>query len=398
MSRKSLVAFVLCAWVPAVALAAMVADSERLSRAKDLIADEQWRRAIVELRAAYDDPGEPARDEAAFWLAHSLHQAGDTAAALQAIEQLERRFPRSRWAFPARSLKIEIAHRLNRNDVLWEFATPPPPPPAAPAPAAIPSPAPSPAVTPPPPPAAPPALHALPAEPARVVRPRRQWVKSDDFDDLEIFAELDLRIQALGSLIRVEPARAVPMLKNVALNATDVDQARRAIFVLMQSDLPDARVAVADIARSGSEAVTVAAVRELGLERSPEAARLLTDLYSSGSSPVKTQVIRALGTARQPQSLMRIVRSEEERALRESAVAALGQAGARPQLAMIYRQQPDLRMPAIAALFAAAGEDELIAIARSERDPKLREEALARLKLFGTPRAKAFVETARKRK
>jgi HEAT repeat protein len=223
-------------------------------------------------------------------------------------------------------------------------------------------------------------------------------VSSGEADDPEIVAELDLRIQALGSLIRVEPARAVPILRDVALNTADVGQARRAIFVLMQSNRLDARMAVADIARNGPEPVTLAAVRELGLVQSPDAARLLTDLYSSASSPVKTQVIRALGTARQPQSLMRIVQSEEERALRESAVAALGQAGARPQLVMIYRQQPDLRLPAIAALFAAAGEDELIAIARSERDAKLREEALARLTLFGTPRAKAFVETARKRK
>ncbi|MBI2220636.1 MAG: HEAT repeat domain-containing protein [Acidobacteria bacterium] len=379
MSRKYLPAFLATIWVPTVALA-FAADSERLSRAKDLIADEQWRRAIVELRAAYDDPNEPARDEAAFWLAHSLHQTGDTAAALQAIEQLERRFPRSRWAFPARSLKIEIAHRLNRNDVLWEYATAPPPPPAAPAPHAVPA---------PPPP---------PAPPARGPRPRRQWVKADEIDDLEIVAEVDLRIQALGSLIRVEPTRAVPILKDVALRTTDVDQARRALFVLMQSDRPDARSAVADVARIGPEPVTLAAVKVLGLARSPEAAQLLADLYSSGSSPVKTQVIRALGATRQPQSLVRIARSEGEWSLRESAVAALGQAGARTQLAMLYRQHPELKLPIIIALFTAAGEDELIAIAESERDAKLRDEALARLKLFGTPRARALVEAARARK
>jgi HEAT repeat protein len=153
-------------------------------------------------------------------------------------------------------------------------------------------------------------------------------------------------------------------------------------------------MAVADIARNGPEPVTLAAVRELGLVQSPDAARLLTDLYSSGSSPVKTQVIRALGTARQPQPLMRIVRAEHEQALRETVVAALGQAGARPQLAMLYRQS-DLKLPVITALFNAGAEDELIAIAQSERDAGLRDEAIARLKLFGTPRARAFVEAAR---
>ncbi|HSL19962.1 MAG TPA: tetratricopeptide repeat protein, partial [Vicinamibacterales bacterium] len=144
-----------------VAAAAPAADSARMARAKDLVADEQWRRAVAELRAAYGDPSEPARDEAAFWLAHSLYQSGDAAAALQTIEQLERKFPRSRWVFPARSLKLEIAHRLNRSDMLWHFAVPPAPP-VAPTPPHAPAPLPAQAAPPLPP--APPAV--APATPA----------------------------------------------------------------------------------------------------------------------------------------------------------------------------------------------------------------------------------------
>jgi HEAT repeat protein len=185
------------------------------------------------------------------------------------------------------------------------------------------------------------------------------------------------------------------MLKEVALSTTDIDRARRAMFVLMQSNRLDARTAVAEIAKGGPEPVTLAAVRELGLASAPDTGRLLADLYVSGTSPVKTQVIRALGAARQPQRLMQIVRTEHERSLRETAVAALGQAGARRQLAMLYRQEPDLKLPVITALFTAAGEGELIAIAEAERDPRLRGEAITRLKLFGTPRAKAFVESRR---
>jgi hypothetical protein len=368
------------------------AESARLARAKDLIADEQWRRAIVELRAAYEDPAEPSRDEAAFWLAHSLYQSGDAGGALQMVIELERRFARSRWVFPARSLKLEIAQRLNRNDMLWSYATPPPPPPAPAPPAVTPAvPAPAPGVTPALPPTPPPAPAPSPVPPGRV-RPRRTWVMQTDRGTWD---ELDLQIQALGSLMRIEPSRAVPILKDVALSATDEDQARRAIFVLVQSNRLDARAAVADIAKQGPEEVTLAAVRELGLIRSPDSARLLRDLYSSGSQPVKVQVLRSLGAARQAQPLMQLARTESERGLRETAVSALGQAGARLQLATLYRQQPDLRMPVITALFTAAGEDELIAIAQTERDPRLRGEAIARLKLLGTPRAKVVVDRLR---
>ncbi len=103
-------------------------ESKRLGRAKDFIADEQWARAIDELRLSVADAKEPRRDEALYWLAHSLNQSGDQAAAVETIGRLEREFPSSMWVKPARSLRIEIAVRLNRSDVLWWTALPPSPP------------------------------------------------------------------------------------------------------------------------------------------------------------------------------------------------------------------------------------------------------------------------------
>ena len=379
---------VIVAALPGLAFAAG-ADSERMSRAKDLIADEQWRRAIVELRAAYGDAAESAKDEAAFWLAHSLYQSGDAGAALQTIAELEQRFPRSRWVFPARSLRVEIAHRLNRNDLLWSYAQLPPPPPAAPP---VPrSPAPSTRPAPPPPRVAPAAPTPVPAvvppaaplspEPPGRAHPRRRWVGDAPRVEPEIaFRDRDLQILALGGLMRAQPDRAEPILKQVALGADREEQARRAIFVLLQGNRLSA---VADVAKQGPEQVTLAAVKELGFVRSADSASLLKDLYASGSEPVKIQVLRSLGRARQAQPLMQLARTESERALRETAVAALGQAGARTQLSVLYRQQPDLRLPVISALFTAGAEDELQAIARRERDAALRAEAISRLKLLG---------------
>ena len=67
-------------------------------------------------------------DEALYWLAHSLNQSGDQASSVETIGRLERDFPSSMWVKPARSLRIEIAVRLNRSDVLWWTALPPPAP------------------------------------------------------------------------------------------------------------------------------------------------------------------------------------------------------------------------------------------------------------------------------
>src|SRR3954464_11004986 len=146
---------------------ARAVESKRMEQAKDLIADEQWVRAIDQLKAAVADPKETNKDEALFWLAHSLDQAHDASGAVETIRRLEREYPASRWVKPARSLRIEIAQRLQRNDVLWYTATPPPPP-AAPTPWVAATPV-APAGGGAPPPAAPAGAAAPPpAPPARV--------------------------------------------------------------------------------------------------------------------------------------------------------------------------------------------------------------------------------------
>src|SRR4051794_17324142 len=106
---KRLCAASVAAWLlgTAIALAAPAPESKRLGHAKDYIADEQWARAIVELKAVADDPKESSRDEALFWLAHSEHQTADDAAALQTIARLERDYPRSPWVKIAGSMRVE---------------------------------------------------------------------------------------------------------------------------------------------------------------------------------------------------------------------------------------------------------------------------------------------------
>ena len=125
--RMSSVVMVVALLSPQILLARPF-ESKRMERAKDLIADEQWARAIDELKAAAADQKEPNKDEALFWLAHSQNQTRDGVAAVETIRRLERDFPASRWVKPARSLRIEIAQRMQRNDVLWYTAAPPPTP------------------------------------------------------------------------------------------------------------------------------------------------------------------------------------------------------------------------------------------------------------------------------
>jgi hypothetical protein len=324
-------------------------DSERLGRAKDFIADERWTRAIAELRVVVADAKEPSRDEAAFWLAHSLNQVGDPAEALDVIEGLERDFPRSRWLKPARSLRIEIAHRLQRTDLLWSVAAPAGPGPSGTGPTGRP-----PAGKPPAgrgPSGRPPGRREAPPKGAAGTAPAAPTALTEMVVSAD---EAELRLYALSGLMSTDAQRVVPILREIALKTDDEAQARRALLVLAQSDRPDARKTIVEVARSGDETRQAAAVRVLAYQGWPEAEQVLLDIYRASTPHVKRQVIRAFGSA-----------------------------GARMQLRQLFDTSKDveLKQAIINALFAAGAQSELERIAKSDRDEEIRRAANAKLKL-----------------
>lgn len=403
--RLPVVVFALLVAVAPLRAATGPLQSPRLERAKDHIADERWERAIGELRAAVADGKERHKDEALFWLAHSLHQARDLAAAVETIAQLEQKYPSSAWVKPARSLRIEIAQRLRRDDVLWWMAAPPAPaaPAAAPAPPRppraepVPAPERAPASPRPAAPARPPAQPLPPPPGAPDVPPlppppSALWMPDGWEPDTNV------RILALGSLMDTDAPRVIPMLKEIALHSPDPTEASRAVFVLAQSGHQDARATVLDVARRGSELVQIAAVRELGRFGGPEASAELLHVYASGNPRVKHQVVHSLGERSATAELMRIADTERDRTLQETAIVRLGQAGGREQLARLYRRTaPELKRPVINGLFNARAVTELIRIAQQESDPAMRADVLTRLRLLGTPEARAYLEQQRKK-
>jgi hypothetical protein len=373
------------------------AESRRMARAKDLIADEQWSQAVRELRAAAADPREPNKDEALFWLAHSLNQENDFAAAVETIRQLERQYGSSRWVKPARSLLIELAQKLQRDDVLWWTAVPAPVPTPLPprvgegSPPARPAPTPAPAtrrpkatpVVPQPVLPNPPPVHAAPPVPAAAPP---AWVASPWQPDA------DQRILALGSLLDKNEAVVVDLLRHIALDDDNPVAGRRAVFVLAQSRKPVAQSAVVEIAKRGPEPVKLAAVRELGRFGGPEASKALVQVYSTANLAVKRQVVSSLGARAEVSALYRIAQSERDPTLRSTAMVALGRIGGREQLLRLYSGAQDGgKRSIIVGLFTARAEDELIQIAEKEKDSDLRREVLARLRLLGTPKARAYL-------
>jgi hypothetical protein len=392
-----------------LAVAGPEPDSKRLAQGKDYITDEQWTRAIAEFKAAADDPREKNRDEALFWLAHCEHQSGDDSSAIQTIARLERLYPTSRWMRLARSVRVEIAQRMRRDDVLWAMVAPPaaaatPVRPAAPPRAATPAPPMAPpqpgTALPPTPPSVAPVRIPPPPSPPRPGQPPAPvaYVPSPGPDFwvgiIPDSGDQAIRIEALAGLIESHGDRAIPLLRDIALDPNSPDEARRAVFVLARSQRTDAHNTVIEVARTGAEPVRLAAIREIGRFQDVNASTELMRVYSMGGTPrMKRQVVSSLGERADNAALFRIVRAEPDPTVRDMAIITLGRLpDARAQLRVLYIQAPrESREAVISALFAARDDEELIRIASSEKDPLFRQRARQQLRLLATPRAVKFL-------
>src|SRR5688572_4620199 len=110
---------------------------------------------------------------------------------------------------------------------------------------------------------------------------------------------------------------------------------------------------------------------------------------------VKYQVVNALGERAATNHLLRIAQSEADAPLRDTAIVTLGQAGGRAQLQQLYQGgRAEWKRPIIIGLFNARAENELIEIAEREKDPHIRSEVLARLRLLGTVKAREYLKKA----
>ena len=149
---------------------------------------------------------------------------------------------------------------------------------------------------------------------------------------------------------------------------------------------------VVEVAEHGPAFVRVAAVRGLGTFGGPEASRELLRVYATADAPVKRQVVTSLGERAEAVALLRIATSEADQHLRTTAIVALGRAGGCEQLLSLYAKADRAsKRPIIVGLFTCRGEDELIRIADNEQDEQLRAEILSRLRLLGTPKARAYL-------
>lgn len=205
----------------------------------------------------------------------------------------------------------------------------------------------------------------------------------------------EMKLLAINSLMNGDAEEAVPMLEKFLAGNGSVKLKKKALFVLSQSDSPRARLVVTEIALGKrSPQLQSEALKYLGLFGGEESRKALAAIYASTADVgIKKQVLHGFMLSGDTPRVIAAARGEKDPALRDEAVRTLGVMGATEELGQMYKTETSVavRKAILHALFVGGAADKLGEIVRTERDPVLRAEALHSLALTGSSRSAALL-------
>jgi len=294
---------------------------ERYQRGKEALDARRWERAVEAFDGAIELKCSQL-DGALYWKAYAQNKLGQRDVALKTLQSLSSSYPASSWLNDAKALEIEIRQGMGQ-----------------------------------------------PASP-------------------ENQPDEDLKLMAINSLLTNDPERALPLLQKILEGNQSPRIKERALFVLAQSGTPPARDLLAKIARGNTNPdLQLKALTYLGLFGGKESRQLLAEIYNSSTDTrIKRQILRSYMTGGDREQLLALARTEKVQELRREAIQQLGVLGARVELQELYKAYVDdeVRKYILQAMFVGGDTDQLIEVARNEKDPKLRGQAIQMLGTSGT--------------
>jgi HEAT repeat protein len=320
-------------------------------------------------------------DAALFWKAYSLAKLGRRADALGVLADLQQQFKDSRWLRDARALEVEL-RQASGQTVAPENQ----------------------------------------ADDETKLMALRALMQHDSERALPIIEQMlaganspKVKDRALFVLSQSNSARAREIISNVAKGGANPDLQLRAIKYLGVMGGPDNRQTLADVYRASSDPAVKRAImrsfmvagdrsRLLSLAKTETVPALrgeavhqlgamgahaeLAELYQTETAiEVKKNIIQAMFVGGNAEKLIELARNEKEPQLRRTAVRNLGLMGANrtgDAIKAIYQTDttPEIRREAINALFLQNNGRVLVELARTERDPAMRKEMVAKMSVM----------------
>lgn len=338
-----------------------------------------WDRAISDFDASAGR-NRSTRDAALYWKAYAQQHAGRTEQAFATVAELRTQFPSSRWLKDADALELEMraqtgapANPNTQSDEELKLL----------------------------------AINSLMQSDSREAVPVLEKVLRGNSSE-------KVKERALFVLTQSSSAEAHKLLEQVAHDSAHPDLQRKAIRYMGLTGNEQCREQLAAIYKSSSDpqikrdilhSLMQSGSRDFLLdiarsERDPELRRdairqlaitggteQLHQLYNSETSlENKKTILNSAFMTGDSSWLEQIARTEHDPGLRLAAIKSLGLMGARGQsdvLVSIYRSDstPEVRSAVLNALFLQQNGRALVELARTEKDPKWKQEIVQKMSL-----------------
>ncbi len=260
-------------------------------------------------------------DGALYWRAYAENKLGKRSEALATLAELKKNYPNSRWLEDAGALQVEV-RSASGSPVSPENAT-----------------------------------------------------------------DEDLKLLALNSLINTEPERTLPILEKLLKSSNTPRVKERALFVLAQSHSPQARELIASVAKGKfNPDLQMKAIEYLSVYGGRENAQTLADIYkSSNDVQVKRSILHGYMVSGSRDMVLSIAKTESNPELRVDAIRQLGVMGGSAELLQLYTPDApfEVKRAVLQGLFVGGQADKILEIARNDKDPAMRREAIRQLGPMG---------------
>ena len=190
-------------------------------------------------------------------------------------------------------------------------------------------------------------------------------------------SDCELKLLALNGLQQADPVKAVPLLEKMIHSTECVKIRSQALFVLAQSNSPEARAAITKMARGEgvNPLVQERAIQSLGMYRTDSGRDILGQIYSSSNDPdVKKTILRALWQSGDKARVFAAAKSEKDPELRIEAIRLLGMMNDRDDIWQLYQSETsvDVKKQILNSMWQSGDVDHVSQLAVNEKDPTLK--------------------------
>jgi HEAT repeat protein len=196
------------------------------------------------------------------------------------------------------------------------------------------------------------------------------------------------KLLALQAVMQNDPEKGLGFAEKWIHSATISAKVKeRLLFILSQSDSEKAAQVMLSIAKDTNDPdLQKRAIRYLGMNGNSRNRAALKEIYLSSSSvTVKKAVFQGWMMCGDKDSVVAVAREEKSPELRKEAIHYLGIMGARSELKQLYNANDDAatKEALLQAMGVGGDVQGMIEIAQTEKDPEVRRRAVRNLGVFG---------------